>query len=71
MYSVGTSYNNFPMERYYSTMKAELIEQHSFKTDKELNGAICQSAYHWYNQIRPPTYNNYMTPYKKRQTVLE
>lgn len=71
MSRAGTPYDNSPMERYYNTMKAELIEQYSFKTDKELNDAIYQYAYHWYNQIRPHSYNNYMTPYEKRRAVLE
>ena len=67
MSRAGNPYDNSPMERYYNTLKAELIEQYSFQTDKELDDAIHQYAYLWYNQIRPHSYNDYMTPHEKRR----
>lgn len=70
MSRAGNPYDNSPMERYYNTLKAELIEQYSFQTDKELNNAIYQYAYLWYNQIRPHSYNDYMTPHEKRRQIL-
>jgi len=62
-------YDNAPMERYYNTLKAELINQYHFHTDKELNDAVKNFTYDWYNQIRPHSYNNYLTPHEKRYSL--
>ena len=70
MSRAGTPYDNAPMERYYNTLKAELINQYYFRTDKELNDAISQFAYEWYNKIRPHSYNGYFTPHEKRARYL-
>ncbi len=66
MSRAGTPYDNAPMERYYNTLKAELIYQYNFRTDKDLDDAVNQFAYSWYNKIRPYLYNGYLTPYEKR-----
>ena len=66
MSSAGCPYDNAAMERYYNTLKSELINQYQFKTDTELNHAVQEFAYHWYNQVRPHSYNNYLTPFQKR-----
>ena len=59
-------YDNSPIKRYYNTLKAELVNQYNFQTDEELNWAIQEFVYLWYNQIRSHFYNQYMTPFKKR-----
>nr|WP_288826268.1 hypothetical protein [uncultured Clostridium sp.] len=64
MSSAGTPYA--PMERYYHTLKAELIYQNNFRTDKDLDYAVNQFAYSWYDQICPHSYNEYLTPYEKK-----
>ena len=69
MSRAGTPYDNAPMERYYNTLKAELINQYHFRTDRELNDAISQFAYEWYNKIRPHSYNGYLTPHEKRARI--
>lgn len=66
MSHAGCPYDNAPMERYYNTLKEELIYQRTFQTDDELNYAIQEFAYLWYNQIRPHAYDGYLTPYEKR-----
>ena len=70
MSRAGTPYDNAPMERYYNTLKAELIYQYSFKTVRELDATISLFAYRWYNQIRPHSYNGYLTPHEKRSHAL-
>lgn len=45
------------MERYYNTLKNELIYLHHFHSDEELNRAVCDFAYFWYNHMRPHLYN--------------
>ena len=66
MSHTGCPYDNAPMERYYNTLKAELIYQRYFQTDEELDCAIQEFAYLWYNQIRPHSHNGYQTPYETR-----
>jgi len=66
MSRAGCPYDNAPMERYYNTLKTELICQHNFETAAELDYAVTEFAYDWYNQVRPHSYNGYLTLFKKR-----
>ena len=66
MSKAGCQYDNAPMERYYNTLKNELIYLHHFHTDNELNQAVSDFAYSWYNHIRPHTFNNGLTPFEAR-----
>ena len=66
MSKAGYPYDNAPMERYYNTLKNELIELHCYHTDEELTSSIEEFAYGWYNHGRPHSYNNYQTPYEAR-----
>ena len=58
--------NNAPMERYFNTLKNDLIYQHYYRTEEELYTAIEEFAYVQYNHVRPHSYNNYKTPYEAR-----
>ena len=66
MSKAGCPYDNAPMERFYRTLKTELIYQYSFENEKALDDAISRYVYLWYNQIRPHSYNNYKSPYEVR-----
>lgn len=66
MSHAGCPYDNSPMERYFNTLKAELIYQYKFDNAKELDKAVAEFAYEWYNQIRPHSSNGYLTTYEKR-----
>ena len=66
MSRAGTPYDNAVMERFYNSLKEELIYQYSFNTDEELNKAVYEYSYFYYNQIRPHSYNGYLTPFEKR-----
>lgn len=66
MSKAGYPYDNAPMERYYNTLKNELIYLHEFRTDDELNTAIEEFAYTWYNHVRPHSFNAYKTPFEAR-----
>ena len=46
-------YDNVPMERYCNTLKTELIYQFRFETAAELDCAVSEFAYDWYNQVTP------------------
>ena len=54
------------MERYFNTLKTELLNVHEYSKEKELYKAINDFAYIWYNQNRTHTYNNHKTPYEVR-----
>ncbi len=66
MSRAGCPYDNAPMECYYNTLKTELIYQHNFETAAEPDYAVSEFAYDWYNQVRPHSYNGYLTPFEKR-----
>ena len=60
----GCPYDNAPMERYFNTLKAELLHLKKFETEKELYTAITAYAYGWYNNLRPHSYNGGLPPKK-------
>jgi len=64
MNRAGCPYDNAPMERYYNSLKNELINRYYFRTDEEVNKVIAEYAYVWYNQVRPHSFNDYRTPFE-------
>ena len=66
MSKTGCPYDNAHMERYYNSLKEELINRYYFRTEDDLYRAISEYAYGWDNQVRPHAYNNYLTPYEVR-----
>ena len=69
MSKAGYPYDNAPMERYFNTLKNDLIYQHYYHTEEELYAAVEEFAYVQYNHVRPHSYNNYKTPYETRYGV--
>ena len=70
MSKAGYPYDNAPMERYFNTLKNDLINQHYYHTEEELYIAVEEFAYVQYNHVRPHSYNNYKTPYEARYGVV-
>ena len=66
MSRAGCPYDNAPMERYYNTLKNEHINLFTYKTKEELDIAVKEFAYVWYNHVRPHSYNQGRTPYATR-----
>ena len=66
MSKAGYPFDNAPMERYFNTLKTELLYVHEYKAEDELYKAINDFAYVWYNQNRTHTYNNHKTPWEVR-----
>lgn len=60
----GCPYDNAPMERYFNTLKAELIHVKKFNTESELYVEVEAYAYGWYNNLRPHSYNGGLPPNK-------
>ena len=69
MSKAGYPYDNAPMERYFNTLKNDLIYQHYYRTEEELYTAVEKFAYVQYNHVRPHSYNNYKPPYEARYGV--
>ena len=66
MSKAGCPYDNAPMERLYKTFKDELVYRHRFMDAKELDDAVAQYVFVWYNHVRPHSYNGWMTPFEAR-----
>lgn len=65
----GCPYDNAPMERYFNTLKSELINQHYYHTEEELYTSVEEFAYVKYNHIRPHSYNKNKTLFEARYEV--
>ena len=66
MSKAGYPYDNAPMERYFNTLKSELIYLYEYDTDEALYQAVEEFAYVEYNHVRPHSFNGYLTPYQAR-----
>lgn len=66
MSKAGYPYDNAPMERHFNTLKNDLINEHSYKTEDELYRNIEEYAYVTYNHARPHSYNGYKTLFEAR-----
>ena len=66
MSKVGCPYDNAPMERYFNTLKSELIYLYEYDTEEALYQAVEEFAYVEYNHVRPHSFNGYLTPYQAR-----
>lgn len=60
----GCPYDNAPMERYFNTLKTELLYIHEYDTEERLYTSINSYAYGYYNNLRPHTYNGGLPPMK-------
>ena len=69
MSKAGYPYDNAPMERYFNTLKNELINHHYYHSEEELYTSVEEFAYVHYNHKRPHSYNNYKTPFEARYGV--
>lgn len=68
MSRAGCPYDNAVMEQFFRTMKFELINRFQFKSDKQLETAISEYIFEWYNQVRPHASNGYKTQNEIRNT---
>ena len=66
MSKAGCSYDNAPMERYFNILKNEEINLHEYHDEQSLYRAVQSFAYTTYNQVRPHSYNDYLTPFEAR-----
>lgn len=66
MSRAGCHYDNAPVERYFNTLKSELIYHHSYSCEDKLFSDIEDYVLLWYNSVRPHSFNNGLTPWQKR-----
>lgn len=66
MSKAGCPYDNAPMERFYNTLKNELIYPNYFYDASSLDQAVKRYVYVWYNHVRPHSYNHWKTPFEAR-----
>lgn len=66
MSAAGCPYDNAPMERYFNTLKTELINTNQYFSTEHLQADISKFAHLWYNHNRLHSYNGYKTPFEKR-----
>ena len=66
MSKAGCPYGNAPMERFYNTLKNELIYPNHFYTESTLEEALSRYVFVWYNHIRPHLYHGGRTPFEAR-----
>lgn len=64
MGETGCPGDNSPMERFYGTLKPELIDIHTYHDDKTLESDIICYCYGWYNNLRPHKFNGGLPPLK-------
>lgn len=69
MSRAGYPYDNAPMERYFNTLKNELIYLHEYSSEDALYASVDEFAYIWYNHVRPHSYNGYRTPFEARTGI--
>lgn len=62
----GHPHSNAPMERYFSTLKNELIDQKCYGSENDLYESVDEFVDNYYNTERPHTYNNNRPPYAVR-----
>jgi transposase InsO family protein len=60
----GCPYDNAPMERYFNTLKTELLYLHEYETEEALYTEITKNAYGYYNNQRPHSFNGGLAPRK-------
>lgn len=60
MSKAGYPYDNAPMERYFNTLKSELIYLYEYDTEEALYQAVEEFAYVEYNHVRPHSFNGYL-----------
>lgn len=66
MSKAGCPYANAPMERFYNTLKNELIYPNHFYTESTLEEALSRYVFVWYNHIRPHSYHGGRTLFEAR-----
>ena len=58
----GNCLDNSPMERFFRSLKTEWIRNNRIKDLEELESEIVTYIHKYYNEVRPHTFNNSLSP---------
>jgi putative transposase len=58
----GNCWDNAPMERFFGSLKSEWIPQTGYRDIDEAKTDILYYLTHYYNRVRPHSYNDYTAP---------
>ena len=61
----GNCWDNAPMERFFRSLKTEWIPKLGYGTPEEAKADVLRYVTHYYNRVRPHSYNGYQTPVAK------
>ena len=65
MSKAGCPNDKMTIERFYNTLKNELIYPNHFYDVASLDEAVKRYVV-WYNHVRPHSYNHWKTPFEAR-----
>ena len=58
----GNCWDNAPMERFFGSLKSEWIPETGYRDMAEAKADILRYLTHYYNRVRPHSYNGYLAP---------
>ena len=65
----GNCWDNAPMERFFGSLKSEWIPEQGYRDINEAKSDIVRYLTHYYNRVRPHSYNNYQPPLVAEETT--
>ena len=65
----GNCWDNAPMERFFGSLKSEWVPQTGYRTMNAAKADIVRYLTHYYNRVRPHSYNDYQTPVAMEEAV--
>lgn len=63
----GNCWDNSPMERFFRSLKTEWVPNYGYRSFEEASESINTYITRYYNELRPHTHNNKMTPNEKEK----
>ncbi|OOR85476.1 hypothetical protein B0180_01415 [Moraxella canis] len=70
MSTKGNYWDNAPTERLFRSFKTEWVPKLGYENIHEANTDLARYLLGYYSQIRPHSFNNYLSPAKKNDSFL-
>ncbi|WP_064621223.1 integrase core domain-containing protein [Moraxella catarrhalis] len=67
MSTKGNCWDNAPTERFFRSFKTEWMPKHDYENIQEAKVDVASYILGYYSQIRPHSFNNYLSPVKKER----
>lgn len=65
----GNCWDNAPMERFFGSLKSEWIPKTGYSNMEQAKSDVLRYLTHYYNRVRPHSYNNYLAPVTMEKLV--